>query len=416
MTKVVVMWGPKKLDVVCHPDKPVGDFMLDLQKLTGVPVERQKLMMRRKQLKAEEQFENNSIKPGTKFMLIGTAELPPEPVEYKEESDDANVEDDEENEGGFSAAERKKIFQGLPNYANNCYLNATLQSLRALPQCEEMLENSVVPQGSPDAIVEQAISGLFKDFPNGFKNCFDALRRVNPGLFAQVNDDGSPKQQDASESFFYILNCLCNALGEPFRRLFNIGIHVTNKTVETGKIVEEDESTNNIPVYITQDTRQIEQGIKLDQEDEAKDDDGQPIHLQIHRTISSLPQYLVFHIQRFEFKKGENITAKILRRIIHPFRIDLLPWLSPELRNLIATDRESGKGNSGFYSLKVVLTHTGRSPEPGHYITHCKYGDVWARFDDTKVKDIEESDVEALSGSGDWHCSLLLIYEKIEAE
>lgn len=414
MTKVLVMWGSKKLDVICHVDKPVGDFMLDLQKLTGVPVERQKLMMRRKQLKSEDQFDSKLVKEGTKFMLIGTAELPPEPVNIPSDAEDEQV-DEEENEG-FSEAEKKKIFQGLPNFENNCYLNATLQSLRALPQCESMLETAVVPQGSVDARVEQAIGGLFKNFPDGFGKAFAELKKANPNLFAQLDEKGVPMQQDASEAFFYILNCLFNALGDPFKRLFSVGISCERKCIENGKVEVDDESTNNIPIYISQDTRQIEQGIKLDQEETSKGDDGAELHWQVHRSITALPQYLIFHIQRFEYKKDEQITAKILRRIIHPFRIDLLQWLHPDLRKQIAEDRESGKSNSGFYSLKVVLTHRGRSASAGHYITHCKYGDTWIRFDDSKVKDIEDQDVEALSGSGDWHCSLILIYEKIRDE
>ncbi|KAK8885870.1 hypothetical protein M9Y10_041327 [Tritrichomonas musculus] len=415
MTKVTVMWGTKKLEVECHADKPVGDFMLTLQKLTGVPVERQKLMMRRKQLKPTDAFEANSIKASTKFMLIGTAELPPEPVEVVESDDDKTLEEDE-NEG-FTEAQKKKIFQGLPNHANNCYLNATLQSLRALPQCEQMIETAVVPATTVDGQVEQAIATLFRDFPNSFTTAFAALKKANPTLFAAVDEQGIPKQQDASESFFYILNCLINALGEPFRRLFNIDMHISSKCAETGKTKESDESTINIPVYVNQDTRQIEQGIVLDQDSELKDEElGRNVLWHDHKTISSLPQYLVFHIQRFEFKKDENITAKILRRIIHPFRIDMLPWLSNDLRSKVANDRESGNSNSGFYTLKVVLTHRGRSASSGHYITHCKYGDTWIRYDDTKATDIEDTDVEALSGSGDWHCSLLLIYEKMSQE
>lgn len=414
MTKVVVMWGSKKFDVIAHLDKSVGDFMLDLQKLTGVPVDRQKLMMRRKQFKPADSF-GDGIKEGTKFMLVGTAELPPEPINQPSDDESDHLpNDDEVDEDGLTANQRKKIAQGLPNQANNCYLNATLQSFRALPLCEELIQNAVVPQGTPEAKVEQAVSNLFKNFPKGFHEAFQSLKAANPGLFAQIDEMGMPKQEDASESYFYLLNLFNNVLGAPFRRLFEIGIHMTRNCIETGEVEESDEATNVIPVYIDEETRQLEQGIKFDQEEESTNaKTGQPCLWQAHRKISSLPPYLNFHMQRFTYKKDENITAKLLRRVIHPFRIDMLQWLTPELRQQVAADREAGKSNSGFYRLKVVLTHKGRSANSGHYITHCKYGEHWFRFDDQKVTDIEDTDVEQLSGSGDWHCSLLLIYEQV---
>ena len=120
MTKVVVNWGKEKLDVVCHADKTVKDFMLMLEKQTGVPIARQKLTLRRKILKPEDNFNGIPIEEGTKFMLIGTAEKPPEPFDPPD-SDSGPAPGEEVEEGGMSSAERKKIYQGLPNYRNNCY-------------------------------------------------------------------------------------------------------------------------------------------------------------------------------------------------------------------------------------------------------------------------------------------------------
>ncbi|OHT03625.1 Clan CA, family C19, ubiquitin hydrolase-like cysteine peptidase [Tritrichomonas foetus] len=421
MTKVLVMWGPNKYDVLLNTEKTVGDFMLDLQKLTGVPVDRQKLMMRRKQLKAADSWEAGSIKEGVKFMLVGTAELPPEPIDPPSDADDEINENDEEN-GGIPASKLKKICQGLPNTANNCFLNASIQSLRALPQAEKLLETAVIQPGAGAAAVPSNIaatlSGLMKSFPQGFNAAYQTLRQANPALFAAVDEEtGFPKQQDATESYFYLLSNLGEALGNPMRKLFEIGYHVTRTCNETGKVEEFDEFDNRIPVYINEETRQIEQGINMDQDEEGKDEETkQLVNYHVHRAINHLPQYLNLQVCRFTYKKDENITAKLLRRVQHPFRIDMLPWLSPELRAEVAADREAGKRDSGFYNLKVVLTHKGRSANSGHYITHCLYGDTWFRFDDQKVTEVDEDAIVQLSGSGDWHCSILLIYERIDTE
>ena len=44
-----------------------------------------------------------------------------------------------------------------------------------------------------------------------------------------------------------------------------------------------------------------------------------------------------------------------------------------------------GSNNSGWYNLKGVLTHKGRSIDSGHYIGWTKNGDKWVKFDDDKV-------------------------------
>jgi ubiquitin carboxyl-terminal hydrolase 14 len=58
-----------------------------------------------------------------------------------------------------------------------------------------------------------------------------------------------------------------------------------------------------------------------------------------------------------------------------------------------------------------VLTHRGRTADGGHYITHVKVKNHWFRFDDMTIKEVEETDIEQLSGSADWHTSSYIIYE-----
>ena len=44
-----------------------------------------------------------------------------------------------------------------------------------------------------------------------------------------------------------------------------------------------------------------------------------------------------------------------------------------------------GSNSSGWYTLKAVLTHQGRSADAGHYIAWTKNEDKWVKFDDDKV-------------------------------
>ena len=49
-------------------------------------------------------------------------------------------------------------------------------------------------------------------------------------------------------------------------------------------------------------------------------------------------------------------------------------------------DEDHGSNNHGWYTLKAVLTHKGRSIDGGHYIAWTKQEDGrWIKFDDDKV-------------------------------
>ena len=54
-------------------------------------------------------------------------------------------------------------------------------------------------------------------------------------------------------------------------------------------------------------------------------------------------------------------------------------------------DGDVGSNNSGWYSLKGVLTHKGRSIDAGHYIGWTKHGNNWCKFDDDKVYYIRDT-------------------------
>jgi len=72
---------------------------------------------------------------------------------------------------------------------------------------------------------------------------------------------------------------------------------------------------------------------------------------------------------------------------------------------------DSGSNNSGWYNLKGVLTHKGRSIDAGHYIGWTKQGDNWVKFDDDKVTIVKQEEILDLSGGGDWHTAYILLYE-----
>ena len=73
------------------------------------------------------------------------------------------------------------------------------------------------------------------------------------------------------------------------------------------------------------------------------------------------------------------ILTQYLQNGGKPPKINYSKWEPTDLGD------DSGSNNSGWYNLKGVLTHKGRSIDAGHYIGWTKQGDNWVKFDDDKV-------------------------------
>jgi Ubiquitin family len=71
---VVVKWQGKKYDIVLETSEPGSTFKFQIFSLTGVPPERQKVLVKGGQLKDDQDMSLLGLKPGHNFMLLGTAE------------------------------------------------------------------------------------------------------------------------------------------------------------------------------------------------------------------------------------------------------------------------------------------------------------------------------------------------------
>ncbi|KAJ6151299.1 Ubiquitin carboxyl-terminal hydrolase 7 [Penicillium chermesinum] len=88
-------------------------------------------------------------------------------------------------------------------------------------------------------------------------------------------------------------------------------------------------------------------------------------------------------------------------------------------------------GTSGLYELRGVITHQGASADSGHYTAYVKKkslkpedaragdkrrddDDKWWWFNDDKVSEVEAEKIETLSGGGESHSALILLYGAID--
>jgi len=120
------------------------------------------------------------------------------------------------------------------------------------------------------------------------------------------------------------------------------------------------------------------------------------------------------------YKTDAEIERERAEKIL-AMRKDLLAHVSPEL----AADEAANQ--TGLFELRGVITHQGSSADSGHYTSYVKKtgrknadGTIgeedgkWWWFNDDKVSEVEAEKVETLSGGGESHSALILLYRAVE--
>jgi len=196
--------------------------------------------------------------------------------------------------------------------------------------------------------------------------------------------------------------------------------------------------------------------------------------------IEQLPYHLTIQFVRFFWKKAndirkEGVKSKILRSVTYPLRFDVFQFCTPSLQqhisairkkirleedkklgllNLLDNNKTKNNNNNnststtttesnatetkqeevmdtsaedttgkkrllnetGFYDLKAVLTHKGRSADSGHYVAWVKRKpNDWVLFDYKEVRPANDQEILSLCGKagGDAHIAYLLLYSSV---
>ncbi|KND90908.1 putative ubiquitin carboxyl-terminal hydrolase 8 [Tolypocladium ophioglossoides CBS 100239] len=111
-----------------------------------------------------------------------------------------------------------------------------------------------------------------------------------------------------------------------------------------------------------------------------------------YTSIKRLPNVLSVQLKRFEYKQGrhDRAASKIDNVVQFPLQLNMLPYTnrvrSRDSRENLELER------SCMYDLLSVVVHVGEI-ETGHYVSYCRVGDQWFKFNDHKVELASISDV-----------------------
>ncbi|KAJ3294954.1 Ubiquitin carboxyl-terminal hydrolase 14 [Borealophlyctis nickersoniae] len=354
--KVAVKWGGKRYeDIEVDTDQPGIVFKTQLYTLTGVAPERQKIMVKGGMLKDDADMTKLGLKEGQQIMMMGTAgELPKAPEkrpQFMEDMTDSEI------------AQALKLPAGLVNMGNTCYMNATVQCLRAIPELHSALSKLPAgPGGDTRGGLMSAMKNMFDDLDKSgdavLPLVFLQMLRVVFPQFSEQDRHGF-MQQDAEECWGQIVQAINEKVpgltkdGELNRDKHFVEQFMTGELLSTLSSPEAPEEApvvsvetfnklrvnigSGVSTYMTSD---IEAGLteKIEKNSPTLNRSAEYIKKS---KISRLPAYLTTNFVRFQWKATERIKAKILKRVHFPFELDMSPFCTPDLQQklLPAKDR-----------------------------------------------------------------------------
>ncbi|RIA95527.1 hypothetical protein C1645_796343 [Glomus cerebriforme] len=344
---VIVKWKGEDHKLEVETDDSVEVVKIQLYTMTGVQPERQKLLFKGKTLTENTVLNSLNIKE-----MMGTpGELPKEP-----ENKTLFIEDMSDKQ----LAETLKLPSGLQNLGNTCYLNSTLQCLRAMPELQESLNRFT--SGSTDADnLTASLRDLYRNLNQTTEDAapyhfLQILRTAYP-QFAQRNPNGY-MQQDAEECWTQIVSSLKQA-NIPVPNQVSGSSSETSSTegsfidrYMTGEFTsilkcidapEEEEvvikeNFMKLNCHISVIVNYMQNGIMMALDEKIEKNSptlGRMANYSKTSRISRLPSYLTVQFVRFFWKAEQNVKSKILRKVKFPIELDATDFCTDELKNKI---------------------------------------------------------------------------------
>lgn len=362
--KVNVKWGKEKLsDVELNTDEPPIVFKAQLFALCGVQPVRQKLMIKGAVIK-DDDWGNVKLKDGMLLLLMGSADELPEAPSARP----VFMEDMSEQQLASAMA----MPAGLTNLGNTCYMNATIQCLRTVPELKNALKKYSGGLTVGGAIApSDSITAAFRDLNGSMDRSSTA---IPPIIFLQVlhmafprfaekGEGGTYVQQDANECWVEIVRSLQQKLivnsqeegqGSATASTGFIDQYFGGEFESEMKCTEapEEETTKSrekflqLSCFIDQDVKYMHTGLKNRLEETITKNSptlGRDAAYVKSSKLRRMPAYLTIQFVRFHYKESKAVNAKLLRDVKFPLMLDVFDLCSTELQQKLIPMRDKMK-------------------------------------------------------------------------